>query len=475
MQTKVGIQAVEIEELVIGSILLESDTLTRVTEILRPQCFYHERTREVFKAILSLDKKNHAIDIATVCEELKRTGKLEIVGGAYGVSTLSNKVASTAHIERHAAIIYEKFLLRELSGMGMRIHNLTNEPNADCFNILEMVQREIANIDFIGKSSVQHVGDVINEILIENRQAIENPKLIVEGIPSGFYNVDKFFMKQKQDLGIIAARPGMGKTAYMLALAKHTAMTLKKPAAIFSLEMSTKKLVNRLMASESHLSAEKIGRKKLVSNELSQLGSGVSKLIDIPLYFDDTADLDINTLIAKIRRMKREFAVEEIYIDYLQLMSGEKKGNREQEISFMTRQLKKIAKQEDIPITALSQLSRKVDERANKKPQLSDLRESGAIEQDADWVLSLFRPEYYGIESNGVYDIETFEGRHLQAKNLLIVEALKYREGDLFSSALKFYGQFMLIENYDLDPLGTQFPLKPIQQNNNFLNEDLPY
>lgn len=472
MQTKMPKYSEELERDVIGAMLLEKSCIPTVTPILRPECFYISKYREIFRSIVSLNSKNQLVDTITVCEELKRTGKLADVGGTHEVSITTNNVFSSSHAERHAMLIYQFFLIREMGGIGMKIFNLSNEPNADPFEIFEIAQRDLKNIDYIGKSNLKHIGDAISDVFKENKLAMERGS--PAGIGTGYQNVDKFFAKQKQEFGVICARPGMGKTAFMLALAKHTGYVLNKPVAIFSLEMSTLKLVGRIMASESEVSSKSINQKNLTADQFVKLGDCI-KLADAPIYFDDTANLDVISLRASIRRLIAQFGIEEVYIDYLQLMAGEKKGNREQEISFISRQIKMIAKEENIPIIALSQLSRKVDERPDKKPQLSDLRESGAIEQDADWVISLFRPEYYGIgnENSGLYEDETFDGKHLKAANLLVCEALKYREGPLFKAPLRFYGEIMRIENYDAKDKTNQ--LSALDSNDDFMNEQAPY
>jgi replicative DNA helicase len=444
--TKTPLYSEELERDINGAMLLEKECIMQIMAILKPECFYVDKYRQIFTAIRNLDAKGADVDLRTVTEELKRTSKLDSVGGAYEVSACTNKVASSAHSETHALLIYQYFLTREMSKLGMKLHNLANEPNADPIELFLMAQRELTAIDYIGKSNVKVVGDVVVDILKQNGP----DKAPMQGIPTGFANIDKYFTKQKQEFGILAARPGMGKTAFMLAMARNAAVDYGKPVAIFSLEMSTEKLVGRLMASEASVSSSDINRKTLKGTQMVQLENRVTKLYDAPIYIDDTPDLDIVSLRSKIRRLKSMYKIEEVYIDYLQLMAGEKKGNREQEISYITRQLKKTAKQEEIPITALCQLSRKVDERPNKKPILSDLRESGSIEQDADWVMSLFRPEYYGIENEQtkLYEEETFNGKHLPAENLLVVDQLKYREGSLFKAALKCYLEIMHIENY---------------------------
>lgn len=457
MELNLQIQSKESEDYVIGAMLLESSCVPIVVNILRAECFYNIVNREVFKAIKELDRERKAVDLVTVVQELMRISKIKDIGGPAAVSEFTMKVATADHAEHHSKIIYEYFVLRELGKISMKILNLVQEPAADSLEIMNIAQRELSSIDYISKSNVRQVGDVVMEIIEENKSVIETG--VKPGISHGLQNIDVHFRKQKQELIIIAARPGMGKTAFMLANAKHTAMELKLPVMIFSLEMSTSKLVGRLIASETQVSSKHINQKTITLEQLKHIGANVTKLLDIQMYFDDTPALEIYELRSKIRRAKRELGVVEFYIDYLQLMGGERKGNREQEISFISRTLKTIAKEEDVPITALCQLSRAVEGRNDKKPNLSDLRESGAIEQDADVVMFIMRPEYYGIEdNNGLYDGTTFfGGKHLPAKNLMIAELAKYREGALFQAPLKFYGEWMRVENYDM-PTSSQFP-----------------
>lgn len=463
--------ASDIEEVLIGSLLLESFILPQITPFLKPECFYKEENKLIYEAILRLDKKREKIDILTVTKELNDCKQLELVGGAYAISIKTNRVSSTTHAEHHAMIIYEKYCLRALATLGIKIHGMAYENGSDCFEILETVNKDLKEIDFIGRSSIKVVGDIVIDILKEIKYATEHG--VKDGISTGHKNTDIHFSKQKQDLGIIAARPGMGKTAYMLSCAKHTALELKKPVAIFSLEMSAAKLTGRLMASESHMSSKMINEKTILSSDLQALGNGVSRLCDAPIYIDDTGGLDIMLLRSKIRKMKQMYAIEEVYIDYLQLMRGEKgSGNREQEISAISRNLKLIAKEEDIPITALSQLSRDVDKRPDKRPQLSDLRESGAIEQDADWVMFILRPEYYGLENDfGIYEGESFNGQMLPASNLMMIEMAKYREGSLFVSPLKFFGNTMQVLNYNLNGSSETIDDKALAANDDFTIE----
>jgi len=462
----------EIEDALIGAILLEPFVLPKVVAMLKPECFYKSDNRLIFTACIALWQSNQVIDILTTTQKLKALNQLESVGGAYGVSSKTNRVASAANAEIHAALIYEKYVLRELMRISNKTQMLCEEPKADALEILETIFKDFAKVDFIGKSNVQQVGDVAISVIEQIKKI--GPNHIKPGIGTGHKGVDCYYSKQKQDLTIIAARPGQGKTAYMLSLAKHTAIKLQKPVAIFSLEMSTVKLVNRLMASESEVSSKNINEQRISQNEMMALGGGISRLIYAPLYIDDTAGLDIMSLRSKVRKMKQQYGIEEVYIDYLQLMGSKEKGNnREQEISHISRNLKMIAKEEDICITALSQLSRKVEERPSKKPQLSDLRESGAIEQDADTVFFIMRPEYYGMGAeNGLYEGETFGGRNLNVAGLMLLDCAKYREGALFQSPLLFVGEYMQVLDHPQIYGNTEIvDYKAMQANDNFLNQ----
>lgn len=456
------------EDAVISALIIESFVLPQVTPFLKAECFYYEENQRIYGAILRLEKKREKIDLLSISKELTSAGELEIVGGNFALIKKMQIVSSSLNIERDAMMVYQYYCLRAMATLGNKLIAMCYESGADCFEILETINKDLKEIDFIGRSSIKVVGDVVYDILKEIKYASENG--VKAGITTGHINTDKHFSKQKQDLGILASRPGMGKTAYMLSCAKHTAIELKKPVAIFSLEMSTAKLVGRLMASESLISSKTINEKTLLSSDLQALGNGVSRLLDAPIYIDDTGGLDITLLRSKIRKMKQMFNIEEVYIDYLQLMRGEKgSGNREQEISTISRNLKLIAKEEDIPITALSQLSRDVEKRADKRAMLSDLRESGAIEQDADWVMFIMRPEYYGLidENSGLYLGESFQGRNLYGENLMMLDMAKYREGSLFVSALKFYGDTMRVTNYNLNG---EVDDNGLEENNDFIN-----
>jgi len=406
---KVPPQAKELEEAVLGAIMLEKGAFDNVSEILRPECFYLDANQRIFRAMQALTARSAPIDLLTVVEELRSREELELVGGAYYVTRLTNTVVSTANIEAHARIILQKFLQRELIRMSGEVISEAYEESADVFDLLDHAESKLFEItnNYLRKNF-----DEFNSVLIKTIERIEDLRTKTEdvtGVPSGFQSLDKVtYGWQQTDLIILAARPSVGKTAFALNLARNAAMhpTKPTPVAFFSLEMSAAQLAQRILAAESEIMLEKISRGKLEDHELQQLyRKGIDRLTKAPLYIDDSAALNIFELRAKARRLVNKHNVGMIIIDYLQLMSGSaenRNSNREQEISTISRNLKGLAKELGIPIIALSQLSREVEKRkeGNKIPQLSDLRESGAIEQDADMVMFIYRPEYYDISTN---------------------------------------------------------------------------
>ncbi len=409
MYGKVPPQAKELEEAVLGAVMLEKSAFDTVSEILRPECFYVDAHQRIFRAMQGLTTKSSPIDLLTVVEELKLKEELEMVGGAYFVTRLTNTVVSTANIEAHARIILQKFLQRELIRISGETIGDAYEESTDVFDLLDDAETKLFEItnNYLRKNF-----DSFDNVLIKTIQRIEdmrNKDEDVTGVPTGFASMDRItYGWQPTDLVILAARPSVGKTAFALNLARNAALhpTKPTPVAFFSLEMSASQLVQRILSAESEIHLEKISRGKLEDHEVQQLyKKGIDRLSKAPIYIDDSAALNIFELRAKARRLVNKHHVGLIIIDYLQLMSGvsgNKNSNREQEISNISRNLKGLAKELGIPILALSQLSREVEKRkeGNKIPQLSDLRESGAIEQDADMVMFLYRPEYYDITSN---------------------------------------------------------------------------
>jgi replicative DNA helicase len=427
---KVPPQARELEEAVLGAIMLEKAAFDTVIEILKPECFYIESHQRIFRAMQNLAHENQPIDLLTVFEKLKKSEELDTIGGAYYLSKLTNAVVSSANIDAHSRIILQKFIQRELI-------RVSGEDTTDVFDLLDDAESKLFKItnDHLRKNF-----DEINNVLVKTIKKIEelrNRDEDLTGVTSGFPSLDKItYGWQPTDLIVLAARPSVGKTAFALNLARSAALHKTKPTAVgfFSLEMSSGQLVQRILSAESGIWLEKINRGKLEEHEIAQLyKQGVEPLSKAPIFIDDTAALNIFELRAKCRRLKNKHNVGLIIIDYLQLMSGagdNRNGNREQEISRISRDLKGLAKELQVPIIALSQLSREVEKRKEgmKIPQLSDLRESGAIEQDADMVMFLYRPEYDDITSNEMGESN---------KGETYVKIAKHRNGSLDTVKLK--------------------------------------
>jgi replicative DNA helicase len=437
---KVPPQAKDLEEAVLGAIMLEKSAFDTVIEILKPECFYVEAHQRIFNAMQSLSNKSQPIDILTVAEELKFREELEMVGGAYYVTKLTNAVVSAAHIEAHARIILQKFIQRELIRISGEIIGDAYEDSTDVFDLLDDAETKLFEIT---NNHLRKNFDTIDSVLVKTIQRIEDLRHKnedVTGVPSGYPSLDRVtYGWQTTDLIILAARPAVGKTAFALNLARNAAMhpTKPTPVALFSLEMSAGQLVQRILAAESEIWLEKIARGKLEEHEMKQLyARGIQKLAQAPLFIDDTPALNIFELRAKCRRLKNKHNIGMIIVDYLQLMSGtgeNRNSNREQEISNISRNLKALAKELSVPIIALSQLSRAVETRGagkdgSKMPQLSDLRESGAIEQDSDLVMFLYRPEYYDITTNEMGE---------QNRGETLVRIAKHRNGALETIKLK--------------------------------------
>ena len=403
---KVPPQAVDVEEAVLGAMMIEPNCVPDVLERLTAECFYKEANRKIFSAISTLTKDHEPVDIFTVAEALKRTGDLETVGGPYYLSLLSSKVGAAAHVEYHVNILLQKHIQRELITISAEVQRDSFDDSIPVDDLLNNAQQKLFELaERNMKRETLPVQDVLKDTVAEI-EANQDRTDGLSGVPSGFTGIDKVTLGwQESDLVIIAARPSMGKTAFVLTMARNMAVDHHIPVAFFSLEMSSKQLVKRLLVSETGLSSEKIrGGKRLLDYELVQLHERIKDLSAAPLFIDDTPSISIYELRSKVRRLVRNAGVKLIIIDYLQLMTGppELRGMREQEVSNISRSLKAIAKEMSIPVIALSQLSRDVEKRGgNKIPQLSDLRESGAIEQDADIVMFIHRPDYYGTEDEG--------------------------------------------------------------------------
>jgi len=443
-------QAIDIEQAVLGAMMLEKMAINDTIDILQPSTFYDPKHQYIYKAIRELFGGSSPIDILTVTNKLKENGELEAAGGVVYIAQLTNRVASTAHIEFHARIIAEKHIKRELIRMSSEVIRDAYDDTQDVFDVLNNAEGELFQIaeNHLGRS-VEPMQTVVRKAIEEIEKATKNSDGI-SGIPTGFHDLDRLTSGwQRSDMIVLAARPGMGKTAFVLSMARNTAVDHNMGVAVFSLEMSAVQLVKRLISSESRLSAEKLRKGDLREHEFQQLHSRITKLATAPIYIDDTPGISIFDLRAKCRRLKMQHNIEIIIIDYLQLMSagGSKgSGNREQEISTISRSIKEIAKELNVPVIALSQLSRSVEQRGgDKKPILSDLRESGAIEQDADIVSFIYRPEYYGF-------LHDDDGNSYQGIGEIIIA--KHRNGALDKVRLRFISEYARFENIDqyLDP-----------------------
>jgi replicative DNA helicase len=433
-------QAVDLEEAVLGALMLEKDALTTVIDILKPDSFYKESHSEIFSAITTLFNNSEPVDLLTVINQLRKDGKLEFAGGAYYVTELTTRVNSSANIEFHARIIVQQAIKRKLIRLASEIQQDAYEDTTDVFNLLDRAEQSLFEISESNiRKNYADMRSIMKEAVSE-LEAKKKHKDGLTGVPSGFSALDRVTSGwQKSELVIIAARPGMGKTAFVVSAMRNAAVEFNYPVAIFSLEMSSIQLVNRLISAESELESEKIKKGTLADYEWEQMVHKTSRLTEAPIFIDDTPALSILELRAKARRLKAQHDIQLIIIDYLQLMSGDTSrgggiGNREQEIASISRALKNIAKELNVPVIALSQLSRAVETRGgDKRPQLSDLRESGSIEQDADMVMFLYRPEYYQIT-------EDEQGQSTKGVGEVIIA--KNRNGSLDNIQLKFIGKF---------------------------------
>ncbi|MDH6343685.1 replicative DNA helicase [Parabacteroides sp. PFB2-12] len=437
-------QARELEEAVLGALMLEKDAYSMVSEILKPECFYDKSHELIYTAIVDLALTQRPVDMLTVTEQLKKHGNLEAVGGPFYISQLTTKVASSAHIEYHARIIAQKYLARELISFSANVQNKAFDETQDVDDLMQEAEGKLFEISQRNvKKDATQINPVIGEAL-ELLQKAYNQKEGLSGQRTGFEDLDKITSGwQNSDLIIIAARPAMGKTAFVLSMAKNMAVQFNIPVALFSLEMSNVQLVNRLIVNVCELPGEKIKSGRLERHEWEQLDFKLKELYDAPIFVDDTPSLSVFELRTKARRLVREHGIKCIIIDYLQLMnaSGMNFGSREQEVSTISRSLKGLAKELNIPIIALSQLNRGVENRQGnegKRPQLADLRESGAIEQDADMVCFIHRPEYYKI-------FEDEKGNNLRGLAEIIIA--KHRNGATGDVRLKFKGDFAKFMN----------------------------
>lgn len=462
--SKLPPQAIDLEEAVLGALMIEKDALTAVADILRPDSFYKESHVRIYSAIITLFADSEPIDMLTVTAKLRSTGELELVGGASYIMELTSKVNSAANIEFHARIISQAYIKRELIKVASEIQRDAYEDTTDVFRLLDKTEQSLFEISESNiKKNYADMGALMRQALAELDQK-KNNKDGLTGVPSGFSALDRLTSGwQKTELMILAARPGMGKTAFVVSSLRNAAVDFNIPVAIFSLEMSSVQLVNRLISAEAEIDSEKIRKGSLAPHEWEQLHHRIHRLTNAPIYIDDTPALSVLELRAKCRRLKAQHDIQMIVIDYLQLMTGDtggkSPGNREQEIAMISRSLKNLAKELDVPVIALSQLSRAVETRGGeKRPQLSDLRESGSIEQDADMVIFLYRPEYYGITEDEAGNSVAGVGEVILAKN---------RAGSLDTIQLRFIGKYTKFADLDSGFTPAPFSIdRPIQTSN---------
>ena len=427
-------QSIELEQAVLGALMLEKDAIIDVQEYLTVETFYTEEHRTIFKAIQDLSFEMKAIDLYTVTERLKAQKELTKVGGAAYLAELTQRVATAAHVEFHAKIIAQKYVQRELIRSATEIQRRSYDEEVDVTELIGFAEQEIFKVSEGNvKRSVLAASDILHKAL-KQIEAASKTAGEYNGVRSGFTDIDSITLGwQRSDLIIIAARPSMGKTAFVLTMARNMAVEFKTPVAFFSLEMSSVQLMNRLIVAETQLNPKDLRTGNLSPAQWAHLEKQTIDLGRAPLYIDDTPALSVYEFRSKARRLKTQHGIELIIIDYLQLMtaaSAETRGNREQEVSLISRTLKAIAKELDVPIIALSQLSRNVENRGgSKRPQLSDLRESGAIEQDADVVAFIHRPEYYGLTTNE-------DG--LSTAGMAEIIIAKHRNGEVTDVPLRF-------------------------------------
>lgn len=454
---KVPPQAIDMEEAVLGAIMLEKEAVIAILDVLKPESFYRDAHRKIFKAIFDLSAREYPVDLYTVTEELRAHNELESVGGPVYLSQLTSKVVSAANVDYHARIVAQKFIQRELIRVSTEIQTRAFDDTYDVTELLDYSENELFQIaEGNIKREVSPINMVIREAIRDIEEAGKRKDALV-GIPSGFTKLDRLTSGwQKSELIIIAARPSMGKTAFALSMARNMAIEHGKKVAIFSCEMSSIQLVNRLIIAETDIPGDKLRNGRLTEEEWKQLDTRIKKLVQAPIFIDDTPAISIFELRAKCRRLKAQNKLDIVIVDYLQLMSGpDNAGSREQEVSNISRSLKSIAKELNVPIIALSQLNRSVEIRGGtKRPLLSDLRESGAIEQDADMVVFIHRQEKFGML--------TFDDGS-STKGIAEIILAKNRNGPVDDVKLRFReekAQFVDIVDFDIDAIpeinGTQ-------------------
>ncbi|MET0759522.1 MAG: replicative DNA helicase [Flavobacterium sp.] len=467
-------QALELEEAVLGAMMIDKKGVDEVIDILQPDAFYKDAHKHIFEAIFQLFTDSQPVDLLTVSSQLKKNAKLELAGGDFYLIQLTQKISSSAHIEFHSRIILQKFIQRSLIKISSEIIEESYDESTDVFDLLDKAESKLYEVT---QGNIKRSSETAQSLVIQAKKRIEEiaGKEGLSGIATGFEKLDKITSGwQPSDLIIIAARPGMGKTAFVLSMARNIAIDFGHPVALFSLEMSSVQLITRLISSETGLSSEKLRTGKLEKHEWEQLSIKVKNLEKAPLFIDDSPSLSIFDLRAKSRRLASQHGIKLIIVDYLQLMTaggsnGKGGGNREQEISTISRNLKALAKELGVPVIALSQLSRAVETRpGHKRPLLSDLRESGAIEQDADIVSFIYRPEYYKLDE---WDDDENSPTQGQAEFIIA----KHRNGSLENVRLKFIGNLGKFDNLEDFSAGyDDLPSKMNLEDNPFQTKNLP-
>ena len=466
-------QVLDLEEAVLGAMMIDKKGVDEVIDILQADAFYKDAHKYIFEAIVQLFVETQPIDLLTVSAQLKKNGKLDLAGGDFYLIQLTQKISSSAHIEFHSRIILQKFIQRSLIRISSEIIEESYDETTDVFDLLDKAESKLYEVT---QGNIKRSSETAQSLVLQAKKRIEEiaGQEGLSGVATGFEKLDKITSGwQPSDLIIIAARPAMGKTAFVLSMARNMAIDFGMPVALFSLEMASVQLITRLISSETGLSSEKLRTGKLEKHEWEQLSTKVKNLEKAPLYIDDTPSLSIFDLRAKARRLVSQHGIRIIIVDYLQLMtaggSGKGGGNREQEISTISRNLKALAKELNVPVIALSQLSRAVETRgSSKRPLLSDLRESGAIEQDADIVSFLYRPEYYKIDE---WDDDEASPTAGQAEIMIA----KHRNGSIENVRLKFIGHLGKFDNLD-DYSGSydDLPSSMNSDDNPFITKNLP-
>ncbi|MFV8344079.1 replicative DNA helicase [Flavobacterium sp. XS2P39] len=466
-------QVLDLEEAVLGAMMIDKKGVDDVIDILQPDAFYKDAHKHIFEAIVQLFTETQPIDLLTVSAQLKKNAKLELAGGDFYLIQLTQKISSSAHIEFHSRIILQKFIQRSLIRISTEIIEESYDETTDVFDLLDRAESKLYEVT---QGNIKRSSETAQSLVLQAKKRIEEiaGQEGLSGVATGFDKLDKITSGwQPSDLIIIAARPAMGKTAFVLSMARNMAIDFGMPVALFSLEMASVQLITRLISSETGLSSEKLRTGKLEKHEWEQLSTKVKNLEKAPLYIDDTPSLSIFDLRAKARRLVSQHGIRIIIVDYLQLMTaggnGKGGGNREQEISTISRNLKALAKELNVPVIALSQLSRAVETRgSSKRPLLSDLRESGAIEQDADIVSFLYRPEYYKIDE---WDDDEASPTAGQAEIMIA----KHRNGSIENVRLKFIGHLGKFDNLeDFSGGYDDLPSSMNQDDNPFITKNLP-